>query len=85
MHPLKFALRQLYALFFALDLVVSALTGGAPMETVSARLGRPDRFDRWPRVALDWVVLTLFGASRHCERALAAYQARVQAAPAFSG
>ena len=86
---LKIALRQIYALFLALDLLLSALTGGAPLETISARLAIYRRKGcPWAVIAagaVDWVALKLFGEASHCDSSLAAYEARNAAASAWSG
>lgn len=88
-HAWRLALRQLYAVFWSLDCLASALTGGAPGETISARLGRAraggGRF--WPGVAnaLDWTVILIFRTPNHCDGAWAAYKARLAVAPSFGG
>lgn len=88
-HVMQMALRQIYSVFWALDNLVSSLSGGAPGETISARLGKAraagSKFWGFVANALDWIVALIFRTPHHCAGALAAYQARVAAAPSFGG
>jgi hypothetical protein len=86
MRLLKLAQRSAYALFYAVDLVGSALTLGGPGETISARLGKAAVQDPSCVAAafahdLDWLVKAVFGAPNHCAGALAAYNARESVSP----
>jgi hypothetical protein len=75
-------LRQLYALFFALDLLASAMTGGAPGQSISARLAKAKNAPaQLARRALDAIVRLVFRQPGHCALALANYEARQHAAP----
>jgi hypothetical protein len=65
-----------YAVFLSVDLLVSAVTFGAPYETISARLGAAKGLGHWSCRAVDFVVRVLFRAPDHCENALRAYVAR---------
>lgn len=76
--------RWLYAVFLAADLLASALTGGAPWQTISARLAKA-RVGGSPIGgaccrAVDWVVLKVFHERNHCEAAFTAYEARLMVA-----
>jgi hypothetical protein len=74
--------RQLYALFFALDLLASALTGGAPGQSISARLAKATNAPAQVcRAWLDTLVRLVFRQPGHCALALANYEARQHAAP----
>jgi hypothetical protein len=74
--------RQLYALFFAVDLLLSSLTGGAPGQSISARLAKAKNAPaRIARAALDGIVRLVFRQPGHCALALANYEARQHAAP----
>lgn len=79
---MKIILRWPYAVFLAIDLLVSAVFFGAPGETISARLARQRGLDSVACGALDAVVLAIFREPHHCEIALAAFNAR-QAAASF--
>jgi hypothetical protein len=82
MKPLR---RWPYAVFLALDLLLSAIAFGAPGETISARLARNHGVASAPCRALDWIVLTVFRKPHHCEDALAAFNEREKAATFYSG
>lgn len=81
---IKLLMRVPYNAFYALDLLVSALTFGAKGETISARLWAASLptapvYQRWPakaaRVALDTVVYLVFGEAGHTLMAYSAYLA----------
>ena len=86
---MKLILRQIYALFLALDLLASALTFGAPLETLSARFakarGHGSVAGRAAADATDAAALHLFGQHNHCAAALRAYAEREAAASSWSG
>lgn len=83
-RPIKRAGIFLHAFFLSLDLLGSALTGGEPYETISARLGRAqkrgERFGRIAAPVVDFFALFPFGEHRHCYVSLLAYEARDVAA-----
>jgi hypothetical protein len=80
---LRMIQRFVYAYFLAIDLLASAMTFGAPWQTLSARFAksaaRGSKIGKAIQTALDWIVLKLFSTSRHCEVALEAYEARMNA------
>ncbi len=86
---MNWLVERIYAAVLALDLLLSALTGGEPLETCSARFaqgrleGKP--FGTFCANLTDTVALKVFSQPDHCNRALAAYQARNAVAPAYSG
>lgn len=88
-HILEMVLRQIYSVFWAVDNLISSLTGGAPGETISARLGRSRKAGSkfWGAVAnaLDGFVALVFRTPNHCDGAWAAYEARMKVAPSFEG
>ena len=82
---IKLLMRVPYNAFYALDLLLSALTFGAKGETISARLWASSLptaplYQRLPakavRIALDTIVYVVFGEAGHT---LAAYNAYVAA------
>jgi hypothetical protein len=77
--------RFLFAMFLALDLLGSALTGGAPWQTISARFGKGRAagglLATWGANATDWVARTVFASRRHCAVSLEDYEARNRAVP----
>jgi hypothetical protein len=88
-HAALLLLRQVYALLLALDLLASALTFGAPLQTVSARLAKARRrgsaLGRALADAVDAGALRLFGEHNHCSAALEAYLERERAASSWLG
>lgn len=84
------ALRRLpLALFYAVDLLVSALTLGAPGQTISARLGKARH--NGARLVIPFAATVdliaaawPFNEADHCETSRVAYEARLNAA-AFGG
>lgn len=86
---MKIIVRFIYSVFLALDLLASALTFGAPLQTLSARFAKwrakGYRVGTFLANTTDYFALVLFGATNHCAGALAAYCARVAAAPSWSG
>jgi len=73
--------RHGYAILWALDDLLSALTGGNPGELVSARLATAKGIDHWLCRGVDWVALHLCHQPDHCRQALLAYEAREAASP----
>jgi hypothetical protein len=74
--------RQLYALFFAVDLLASSLTGGAPGQSISARLAKATNAPaQVARRVVDAFFRIVFRVPGHCALALANYEARQHAAP----
>lgn len=75
--------RQLYALFIALDLLLAALTGGAPWQTLSARFWKAEqRGSVWGarfRRGTDWVATHAFREPNHCRKSWENYVARLKA------
>lgn len=86
---LDLILRQIYAIFFALDLLISALTFGAPLETISARLARARSRHSWLGTIManmvDAIALHVFGTHHHCAAALRAYIEREAVASSWRG
>jgi len=79
-----YTLRYIYALFLAIDLLGSALTFGAPLQTISARLAKGEgKVTQFFRRGLDQFVLKVFGEANHCQLALDAYETRDRASPIF--
>lgn len=73
--------RWLYAVFLAADLLASAITGGAPWQTISARLAKA-RAGGSPIGsalcrAVDWTVARMFRERNHCQSAFTAYERRL--------
>ena len=81
-------IRYAYAIALAVDLLASAVTGGAPLQTLSARFAKARRQGSWLGTiaadATDWSARVLFGESNHCDVALAAYEAREAAASSWA-
>jgi hypothetical protein len=76
--------RMPLAYFWSADCRISAMSGGAPGQTISARLGEAVRHGS--RRALPYARLVdrgaqLLGETNHCAQSDAAYRARVDAAP----
>src|SRR5258708_2279572 len=77
------------AYFWAADCRISALSGGAPGQTISARLGEAVRHGslratRYARMVDRGAARPPFNEADHCARSDADYRARVDAAP-FNG
>ena len=79
--------RMPLSIFWALDVLLSALSGGAPGETISARLGEAVRQGSTRAIPyariVDWGA-RIFGETDHCAKSDEAYRARLNAAP-FGG
>lgn len=83
-RPVQIIQRTTYALFLVLDLAGSALSFGAPWQTISARLAKGEGFlTQVVRRLLDRFVEKVFGEANHCQIALDAYRARLLAAPTY--
>ncbi len=83
---MNYFLRLIYALFLAIDLLASALTGGAPWQTISARLAKGEgKATQVLRRFVDWAAKHIFGEVNHCQMALDAYDARMKAAATYGG
>lgn len=82
MHLLRQFRRLLYAAALSLDLLASALTGGGPWETISARLGRArlrgEPYGVLAADVVDWSATVFFGQPNHCFGSLMAYEARMK-------
>jgi hypothetical protein len=74
--------RQIIAIFWGDDVVISALTGGAPGETISARCGKGAAEGSWFWSGFAWGVDKMFGKG-HCAGAWLAYQERVKAGGSY--
>lgn len=82
MHFFRQIRRLLYAVALSIDLLGSALTGGGPWETISARLGRARlRGEPYGTIGadlVDWSAITFFAQPNHCFGSLMAYEARMK-------
>lgn len=84
-HALRLLWRGVGASLLGLDLLASGLTGGAPGESISARLAKArlhgSALGTLGADGIDWLALKGFGVMSHCAGSLAAYQARQAVAP----
>jgi len=81
-----YIMRFVYALFLSIDLIASALTGGAPWQTISARLAKGEgKATQVLRRFVDFCAKHVFGEANHCQLALDAYDARMKAAATYGG